>query len=333
MGLTMAASVVLTAVLAGGRGEPSPSVPTVKPVVLDEDGATPTRQAPGTPRVPAMKPLAIPDDPATRAKFDELMEKARNMERAWWSTFRTSTGEGGRPTGADPAKQAEALKQLDEAKAEILRVTDGAEVANRFAEFNRKMRDLQRQQQEVTRDTSLEQQVRMEKWQDLNKQIMTLRGEYSEVAQRGQALDRLLWERSAHWQGVEAFKPLLKSSDEEWKVLAPKLSAVLQLQKDLRAAEGPRALGYPSGPSYLWRHPPTDTPEGALMTAAKSENPDPADLKAKLDALRKTRADAETKRNTQVADLTKKLKAAQQQLRELLTVRQEAVLVVEGILD
>ncbi len=56
-------------------------------------------------------------------------------------------------------------------------------------------------------------------------------------------------------------------------------------------------------------------------------------LKDKPDIVLKAWADPETRRIAGVAELTKQLKEAEDKLRELLTVSQEAKLVVEGFLD
>jgi len=144
---------------------------------------------------------------------------------------------------------------------------------------------------------------------------------------------------------LEGVKSQLNPTDEEWTVIQPLLGDVMKLQMDQMrsrygrmgrmgrrgpgqgpagAAGGPEnapgAAG-PGGPGAMGG--PQGSPEAtALETAIETEGTANKDVKAKLDAYR-----ASQKKNEQ------ELKAAREKLRKVLTVKQEARLVLMGVLD
>lgn len=127
----------------------------------------------------------------------------------------------------------------------------------------------------------------------------------------------------------------LGASEEEWKVLQPRIEKVQNAQRAYSA--GGRGFGGgpggPGGPGGRTRgggdnNQPT-TPESPVAKAASdlrtvTENKEAAapDVKAKLDAYRAAKAKAK-----------EELAAAQKELTELVTPRQEAILVSMGTLD
>jgi hypothetical protein len=127
-------------------------------------------------------------------------------------------------------------------------------------------------------------------------------------------------------QVVDPLKDPLGASDEEWKVLAPKCLEVVTLRRNLYAA----------------------TPYGALKPETKlPDEMTPDDKKTELQKatinLRKLLLDKSTKpqdlqdalkayRDAR-AEVKKQLEKAQKALRDLLTVRQEAALVLDGQLE
>lgn len=135
-------------------------------------------------------------------------------------------------------------------------------------------------------------------------------------------------------------KELLGASDEEWKVLQPKIEKIRQLQRDARGGPGMFMLfgpppGGPDGPppGGPGAPPPGFGPDGGqpsavqeaqrdLRDAVESKDTTPEQLKARLQAYRDARAKAK-------ADLGK----AQQDLQGVATPKQEAALVSIGILD
>jgi len=124
-------------------------------------------------------------------------------------------------------------------------------------------------------------------------------------------------------------------SDEEWKVIQPLIENVLQAQSQVRIGGfgGGRRGGPPAGGQSdaatgggrrTGRAPRPDTPSNpdliALRTAVDAKAP-PAEIKSRLARLRETLKEKE-------AALTK----TQEQLRQVLTARQEAIAVMDGLL-
>ena len=129
---------------------------------------------------------------------------------------------------------------------------------------------------------------------------------------------------------METFmKEQLGATDDEWKAIQPKLEKVLTAQRDMRGGMmGMMGRRNGGGRNNADAQAPQENPS-PVATATKDlrdtlDNKDatPAEIKAKLTALRDARAKA--------ADA---LKAAQKDLTEILTARQEAVLVGMSILE
>jgi hypothetical protein len=133
----------------------------------------------------------------------------------------------------------------------------------------------------------------------------------------------------------DRMKELLGASDDEWKVLQPQIEKVQTLQRAATSRAGFSLLfnnsnnGGGRGGRGRGGQQPDNTPPSAVAEKSKEltaaiENKDtkPEEYKAKLAAYREARNQAR-------ADLGK----AQESLREVVTVRQEAVLVELGLLD
>jgi hypothetical protein len=130
---------------------------------------------------------------------------------------------------------------------------------------------------------------------------------------------------------MDRLKTDLGATDDEMAALGPKIQKVMDLERDSRGGRGFRGGrgGGPGGPSGTGTPPPVDPnaspvqkASAELRTVLENKDAKPDEIKAKLDALRAARADAKTQ-----------LAAAQQELRGLLTQRQEAVLVESGMLE
>jgi hypothetical protein len=128
----------------------------------------------------------------------------------------------------------------------------------------------------------------------------------------------------------------LKATDDEWKAISPLLTKVMELQQATRMG-GMRGPGGPGGapPSPSGGAggkqadrapgggPGMETPEAkALSTALAAKDSTNDQIRAAMKSLRDARA-------KQQQDLQK----ARQDLREVLSVRQEAQLVLAGLLD
>jgi hypothetical protein len=125
------------------------------------------------------------------------------------------------------------------------------------------------------------------------------------------------------------------TDDEEWKLISERLTAVMELRRNATGGGfggfgGFAGRGGPGGPGGNSDNPNRAArgPRGgggsteltALSTAVRDKMPD-AEIKARLERVREARKDNETK-----------LAKAQEELRALLSVRQEAAAVVAGFL-
>jgi peptidoglycan hydrolase CwlO-like protein len=130
-----------------------------------------------------------------------------------------------------------------------------------------------------------------------------------------------------NWQERMAgfMKEQLAVNDEEWKVLQPKLQKVMEARRDAGGFGffGSRGRG-PGGGDRGSDQPQSAAQKASteLRTTLDNKEAKPEEIAAKLKALREAREKAK-------ADLT----AAQKELKEVLTQRQEAVLVMMGQLD
>ena len=155
-------------------------------------------------------------------------------------------------------------------------------------------------------------------------------------------------------QMMERLKDALGASDDEWKIMQPRIEAVQQLQRQSGGrgpgmfgpggpGGGPNGFG-PGGPGGPGAGgPPPGGPDGAgpgpggpqeqaqsetqqrqrdLSEALQNKDASPDDVKAKVAALRDARSRAKAQ-----------LSQAQEELRGVLTLRQEAFLVTFGILE
>lgn len=129
------------------------------------------------------------------------------------------------------------------------------------------------------------------------------------------------WMENYRKQLSKQEQTFLGATDDEWKVLEPKVLQVEKLKMEAQFG-GARTYIIPGVTSPT--DEPTDLQKASEQLAKVLKNKDvkPEDIKAALEAFRK----AKTKVNE---DLAK----ARAQLKELLTVKQEAQLVLKGTLE
>ena len=132
----------------------------------------------------------------------------------------------------------------------------------------------------------------------------------------------------------ERMREQLGASQEEWKVLQPRIEKVQQLQRQARggfrgfgARAGRRARRpgegqRPEAAAPVREQSEVEKKTEALRSLLDDETSGAPAIKAALDALRKARQQAQ-----------KELAAARKALREVVTVRQEARLVLMGTLE
>jgi hypothetical protein len=131
---------------------------------------------------------------------------------------------------------------------------------------------------------------------------------------------------------MDMMKEQLGVNDDEWKVLEPKIEKVTTAQRDARAGGfgfGFGGRGRRGGDGGGAGGPASDQPQSAVAQASQDlrntlQNKDASadEISAKLKTLRDAREKAQ-------ADLH----AAQKELKDVLTQRQEATLVSMGMLD
>jgi len=125
---------------------------------------------------------------------------------------------------------------------------------------------------------------------------------------------KIMAERSAadRKRALEDLKAQLELTDEEWAVIKPRLQAVYDLLHPVPQ------FGLGSGRSMT----PIDQKRNELRELLRNKDATPEQIKSGLSALRSAKLKADQ-------DAAK----AKQDLRQLLTLRQEATLVLNGLLD
>ena len=118
-------------------------------------------------------------------------------------------------------------------------------------------------------------------------------------------------------QFLQQIRETLGSNDEEWTVVEAKVATVLQLRRD---AAGRGGWGGPQGADP--QASPVQQKLASLDALLNDSRSTPRQIQAALQALREARAAAQ-------AQLAK----AQDELRALLSLRQEAALVEMGIIE
>jgi hypothetical protein len=131
---------------------------------------------------------------------------------------------------------------------------------------------------------------------------------------------------------MQRMKEQLAATDQEWTVMEPKLTKVMDLSRELQAARGGAlALGGRGGrggrggaPAAAPTTPQTDVGKAraALQTALDDAGAKPEVIKQQLAALREAKAKVRQDLDKATADL-----------KSVLSARQEAVLLMGGILD
>ncbi|HAU37635.1 MAG TPA: hypothetical protein DCX07_07950 [Phycisphaerales bacterium] len=131
-------------------------------------------------------------------------------------------------------------------------------------------------------------------------------------------------------QAMERMKEMMGASDEEWKVLQPRIEKVQTLSRQARGGMGFRMGGRRGGrggdqpPEAATDREQTDVEKkmSDLQKLLQNKDSKAEDIKTALTAYRDARAAVRAE-----------LEKAQKELREILTLRQEAQLVTMGMLD
>lgn len=124
---------------------------------------------------------------------------------------------------------------------------------------------------------------------------------------------------------LEMMKERMGASDDEWKVIQPRLSEVMTLQQSTRGGQMRGMFGRGRNRDQQQTEATTDPVQKAsedLQQTLDKEAPSNTEIQNKLLALRGAREQAK-----------QKLVEAQKKLRDVLSVKQEAQLVLMGMLD
>jgi len=135
---------------------------------------------------------------------------------------------------------------------------------------------------------------------------------------------------------LERLKKTMDATDEEWKTIEPLASKVMEKQNAVRTAglmggfrmpgrpgAGGPGVGAPGAPAGGGPGMGTPDPEGEALSKALEAKDTPAkEIESKMKAVREARLKKE-----------EELKKAREELRKVLTIRQEALLLLARILD
>lgn len=134
---------------------------------------------------------------------------------------------------------------------------------------------------------------------------------------------------------MDRMKEQMGATDEEWKALEPRIQKVMEAQRDARQGGfngfggggrggrgGQGGGGVAAPPADDANASPVRTARQAVRAAIDDSNTSPQDLAAKLKAYRDARDQAR-----------EKLTQAQKDLKELLSQKQEAVLLMSGMIE
>lgn len=129
---------------------------------------------------------------------------------------------------------------------------------------------------------------------------------------------------------MERMKEQLVANDQEWKIIEPRLSKVMTLSRQTagrfmgmmgRRGGGPGGFDRP-GRTDSEQENPVQKAQQTLQQTLEDQNASTETIKSQVTALREAREKAR-----------QEMAQAQQDLREVLTVKQEAQLVMMGLLD
>lgn len=127
--------------------------------------------------------------------------------------------------------------------------------------------------------------------------------------------------KKMHDQFADELKTHMGATDDEWKVLLPRIEKLSALMRDAGITRLPLPDTEPPNPNSP-NNSPSMKAQYNLFKLLQNKDTEQEDLKAALETCRKTKAEAK-----------EKLAKAQAELRELCTIRQECFLYAAGVLE
>lgn len=246
------------------------------------------------------------------------------------------------PTGKppDPERQRNMTEEERESQIEKRRRQQRLELERlrNMTEQERK-RELTKRRRQRDRQRELDRQ---RKQRELEKKSAERRQQKELLdGQRKVELEKRHkeWERKKEEAGGFMFaKCALGATEEQWKIIRTKLEKVKHLRERASSvvgarvtrSSGSRAGARANVPAFQWKRPWKDRAPGELTESQKltkqlialveRENTTPEAFRRKMDALRKARS--------KEAEIEGQLSDVHRELREILTTRQEAALVL-----
>ena len=266
------------------------------------------------------------EEAAKQARLSELNARLD----ALYKEVLAPAAEGGW-TAEEIDRRIAGYRQAGDLKMEIARLTLSAADAARFGDYVQKQTEAYIGLVEVWGDPTLDGPGKVRRFRELSQDLQTLRTDYADVVEKAPAFDRNALERRAQDSQTSRLRDQLKATDEEWMVLEPLIREVVSLVRELEGLRSRSAPVREGGRGLLGRAQMAQrtVAERELADLLKQDDVPASTIKAKLAAIRQERAE----RAKKAAAVEAKLEAARERLRELLTIRQEAVLVSEDILD
>jgi len=123
-------------------------------------------------------------------------------------------------------------------------------------------------------------------------------------------------------------KEQIQANDAEWSVLAPRVERVIKAQREVQAGHDPRGVREPRPP----KEPKPDEQPRPVSVVSESAKALSATLWDQSAAATEIRRQVAAIRDAR-AKARRELTQSQEELRQLLTYRQEAVLIIMGLLD
>ena len=150
-----------------------------------------------------------------------------------------------------------------------------------------------------------------------------------QIRQAMQSVDPSIMRKAALMRYLERLRQQLGATEEEWKVLGPRVEKLIAAQQEARAGVrgiggGRGAFGGPGFGRGANAGEPSAVQEAAAALREATRDPDIAARDTAI-ALRDYRAARDTAR--------KRATEVEQELREFLTQRQEAILMMNGLLE
>ena len=138
-------------------------------------------------------------------------------------------------------------------------------------------------------------------------------------------------------RSMSTLKEELGSTDEQWKALEPKLKALIEAKFELRRLTfarfgrlrvflGRRSLGKAMGETK-------DTAQSQLYKLLQDESADADAIRAKLAEVRTASKEERQKNRERSRELREQIGKQEAKLKELLSIRQEALLVLRSVIS